>query len=573
LTYRYDNIGNVLSITDTKSFATPQYQRFTYDPLDRLIAAAVTGAITGTYNETYAFNQIGNITNTNRLGNYVYGAKPHAVTNAGSNQYTYDTNGNMLTRIEGSGSQRITYTQQWDAENRLVVVTNTKTLSVTRFVYDGDGNRVLQVRSDGSQTAYVGNLLDIDIRPITSAVVFTPTGWSGRVTRSENGAGVSGASLALIKREACSGNGTLRATIVYGSGGPFGPTVSQPDQPDQSGNGSGTLYLYRADGTFVGAYSTVLSMTEFDWEGIVSISLPPGSYQAYALATVLGSTGYSTLWAFAVSGQERVANTFDTPNSTAPTITSVTPLPFSAQVVITTLLASTLTDVNGNYGLGVTGITYGSCTNSLQLIETAPANYSAVLASAPSPGTVISATEIDYPPVSGGNYPNNNLALASQFASPGQTWKVYYRAGSQLIAMRTITQSGNVLYFMSSDHLGSSSLTTDANGTVVARQLYDAWGNVRSGGGLPTDIGYTSQRLDATGLTYMHARYYSNVLGRFVSADTIVPSGSDPQHFNRYSYVLNNPLAFVDPTGHFTEDALRNYLAGLKKSSDEIDQM
>jgi len=46
------------------------------------------------------------------------------------------------------------------------------------------------------------------------------------------------------------------------------------------------------------------------------------------------------------------------------------------------------------------------------------------------------------------------------------------------------------------------------------------------------------------------ARYYDPTLGRFISADTIAPERSDPQTRNRYSYVLNNPLKYTDPTGH-----------------------
>ena len=57
---------------------------------------------------------------------------------AGSNRYSYDANGNMLTRVEVSGTQRITYTHSWDAENRLAVVTNTVSGQAAQYVYDGD---------------------------------------------------------------------------------------------------------------------------------------------------------------------------------------------------------------------------------------------------------------------------------------------------------------------------------------------------------------------------------------------------------------------------------------------------
>jgi hypothetical protein len=51
-------------------------------------------------------------------------------------------------------------------------------------------------------------------------------------------------------------------------------------------------------------------------------------------------------------------------------------------------------------------------------------------------------------------------------------------------------------------------------------------------------------------LYYYNARYYDPKLARFISPDTIVPDPRNPQALNRYSYVLNNPLKYTDPTGH-----------------------
>jgi RHS repeat-associated protein len=62
---------------------------------------------------------------------------------------------------------------------------------------------------------------------------------------------------------------------------------------------------------------------------------------------------------------------------------------------------------------------------------------------------------------------------------------------------------------------------------------------------------FTGQRLDQSGLYFYNARYYDPQIGRFISADTVVPDPSDPQNLNRYSYVLNNPLKYTDPSGHF----------------------
>ncbi len=54
----------------------------------------------------------------------------------------------------------------------------------------------------------------------------------------------------------------------------------------------------------------------------------------------------------------------------------------------------------------------------------------------------------------------------------------------------------------------------------------------------------------STGLMHYNARYYDPQIGRFISADTIIPNPMDPQQLNRYSYVTNNPVLYRDPTGH-----------------------
>ena len=66
------------------------------------------------------------------------------------------------------------------------------------------------------------------------------------------------------------------------------------------------------------------------------------------------------------------------------------------------------------------------------------------------------------------------------------------------------------------------------------------------------DMLFTGQRLDETGLYYYNARYYDPTIGRFISADTFAQNFTNPQNLNRYSYVLNNPLRYTDPTGWWT---------------------
>jgi RHS repeat-associated protein len=113
-------------------------------------------------------------------------------------------------------------------------------------------------------------------------------------------------------------------------------------------------------------------------------------------------------------------------------------------------------------------------------------------------------------------------------------------------------RQGERLYYFQGDHLGSTSLTTDRAGRLVAETRYQPYGQERwSSGATPTDFGFTGQRHEASfGLLDYNARYYSPVLGRFISPDSIVPAPGSAGGFNRYAYTYNNPLKYVDPSGH-----------------------
>jgi RHS repeat-associated protein len=105
------------------------------------------------------------------------------------------------------------------------------------------------------------------------------------------------------------------------------------------------------------------------------------------------------------------------------------------------------------------------------------------------------------------------------------------------------------------DHLGSASLATNAAGTEVSDERYLPYGATRSGG-VATDYQFAGQKNDgSTGLYYYGARYYDQVVGRFISADTIVPGAGNPQALNRYAYTMNNPVRYTDPSGHCFWDA------------------
>jgi len=126
----------------------------------------------------------------------------------------------------------------------------------------------------------------------------------------------------------------------------------------------------------------------------------------------------------------------------------------------------------------------------------------------------------------------------------------HYSFNGQIIAVRR----GSVLRYTHTDHLGSSSGQTDANGAAIVDSYlrYYAYGGLRSGNPVAstTDRTFTGQKSDGTGLMFYEARYYDPALGTFLSPDTIVPDAGVVIDYNRFLYVRANPLSLNDPTGH-----------------------
>ena len=111
------------------------------------------------------------------------------------------------------------------------------------------------------------------------------------------------------------------------------------------------------------------------------------------------------------------------------------------------------------------------------------------------------------------------------------------------------------------DALNSVDLITDGYGLVVERRSYDTWGKQRKVTWRtddPRDViqqaitnrGYTGhEEITEVGLVHMNGRVYDQELGRFISPDPIIQAPYVTNSFNRYSYVMNNPLKYTDPSG------------------------
>jgi len=113
----------------------------------------------------------------------------------------------------------------------------------------------------------------------------------------------------------------------------------------------------------------------------------------------------------------------------------------------------------------------------------------------------------------------------------------YVYANGQRVA--SISNDGIEYYH--SDYLGSSRVVTDSSGAKTSSLDSYPFGSTLSEFGEITKYKFTGKELDATGLQYFGARYYSSDIGRFTQVDPLGPG---------YAYAVNNPLKFVDPDGN-----------------------
>jgi len=133
----------------------------------------------------------------------------------------------------------------------------------------------------------------------------------------------------------------------------------------------------------------------------------------------------------------------------------------------------------------------------------------------------------------------------------GVTQELYF-IGDKVIYVKQAGQTDKI-YYAFKDHLGSMLNLFDSNATNVFTASYDAWGKQTvSMNTFKFHRGFTGhEHLPEFGLINMNGRMYDPTLGRFISPDPFVQMPDYSQNFNRYSYVLNNPLKYTDPTGEF----------------------
>lgn len=155
-------------------------------------------------------------------------------------------------------------------------------------------------------------------------------------------------------------------------------------------------------------------------------------------------------------------------------------------------------------------------------------------------------------------YDGDGKRVKKYVPGTGETTIFIYDASGKLVAENsTLPAPTQTVSYLTSDHLGSPRINTDQNGNVTARHDYQPFGEeiTRASYGADTNRKqFTSYERDIeSSLDFAQARYYGYTHARFTSPDSFAGTKSNPQTLNRYSYVMNNPLNLIDPTGNVWE--------------------
>jgi RHS repeat-associated protein len=476
------------------------------------------------------------------------GPDSYGNSTVGYTTYGYDANGNQITRAQNGSTQ----TRTFDPEGRITQIIEGNT--TTTMVYDGNGQRIIK-----------------DVNVVTATPTNTPT---ATPTNTALPSGCQAVSWTSGVNVSISGNSIQKTNSNNWDGG----AVSSSGQSITSGNG---YVQAKVDST---QYNVMFGLSNGNSnQGYSDIDFAAHLQGGGALMVYEGGTYKGTFGTYAVndiikvaveSGQVKYYKNGSLFYTSAGDVSY--PLLMDSSIyeigawIKDALICSTGTGSGPGAGTGQ--------DKTASTTATAIAGTSQGESAGPAALNTVSSRTLYI----GSMYEED----ISNTSDPTPPYTSYYTFSGKLVGMRLANQPDSPTdgqLRVVGDHLGSATLVIDTSSTpqVIHRQFYKPYGEVAlQSGTTRTSIGYTGQRLDEdSGLMFYNARFYDPVLSYFVSADTIAPNPAEPQTRNRYSYVLNNPVKYSDPSGHCRKDtaddsdarkACEDYLYQLGRYGIEI---
>lgn len=504
--------------------------------------------------------------------------------NGNISKYTADSLGRVTQMIDPDLG---TWTSQFDAAGQMISQTDGRGQKTT-FTYDAIGRKLSKTTNSGTASAVtmtwtydqartgyynVGFVTTLSDPAGSRTMDYDVLGHQVKMTRT-----IDGSSYTLL---AGFDAGDRMLWTTYPDGGTQG-TPASPLLYDSAGRlksipGYVTKATYDAEGklqTLTNANGTVTTRAYSPQRGwLTGISTVKGSTSLQNLSYTRNSKGLITKLTspFAYEGWTYAYDELDRLTSATNTTSSA----FNQ-----TLTYDAIGNISSNSRLGT--YTYGTRPHAATAAGTNTYDYDAAgnMLTVKQSGTVVRTQTWDG---------DNRLATV---VSAGGNLEFSYDADGNRIeqvedgvirrylnddyevevggaSLRYITLAGIVVArndgttttFVHTDHLGSIQAETDATGAEVHGKAYRPFGEVISESGSLTyePRGYTGQRHDASGLVYLHARYYDPVLARFISADQVIDgNGNDTVGLNRYAYCHNDPINNSDIEGTDTDEQETN---------------
>ncbi len=580
--YEYDKLGNKTYMTDGRGKLTS----YTYTAFGML--KTVTNPDNKT--EAYKYDLSGNmVCVTDKKGNntvYTYDniglLLERKVNETGDSvKYTYDEAGNRSSMEDESG--KVTY--EYDKNNRLKAIKKNSTAQLS-YDYDAIGNVTKVTDLKGYQVDYT---YDAVSRMETVA-------YGGKTTTyqyDDNG-----------RRESITYEGGIKEAYEYDKDNHL---VSMSNKMPNGSVISEYAYEYNLAGRQISktdSYGT--TSYEYDKAGRITKVTAPGKTTVYAYdragnRTSLNETYTSPQPSEYVDGTtgkgiQYILKKSDYTYSSSNTLLKLTERMFDgSSKEIARRTTSYIYDNNGNQlkqsishtlpnniqlRPSVKGTAYGNTTSGSidTLLEKTSYTYDGfnrLKETETIKGGIRTTAEYTYngddlrvsktvkksdndytAEVTNYQYDRQNVILETDASN---NIKARYIKGINYIA-KTDAQS-SLTYFLYNGH-GDVVQTTDEAGTVQNQYDYDIWGNPTLTVETASNaIRYAGEFFDnETGLYYLRARYYDSYTGRFTSEDSYWGEEENPLSLNRYTYCENDPIQYVDPSGHLTDYELDFFL-------------
>lgn len=513
--YTYDELGDRISQQDADNHTT----KYEYDGLGRLTATVLP---MGQRSEV-TYNAVGNVASTTDGNgatiNFVYDERNQLVTKdypgATSVQYTYTSTGRIATEVDARGTTHYAY----DERNRLLSQIDPDGTTIS-YTYDAAGNQK-SVTTPAGATNYTFdqlNRLSTVTDPDGNATTYTYDAASNlTITELPDGTvehrtydslnrltflqttGPSGVISSYAYTLALTGR---RDSVTENTGRKVEYTYDALDRLTQEKitdavNGNRTIsYTYDPAGNR-------LIRTDSD----PSVGLSTYTYDANDRLATETDQGVLSTYAYDANGN---------------TLSKTTG---ASHVSYTWDFDNRLTDADTN-GDGITDEhnVYDAAGNRVS--QTVNGQETRFLLDVTGP-----------------------LAQVLLEYKPGGQISVSYAYGNGLVSQ----ERGGVVSVYHVDGLGSTRALTNVAGQVTDQYIFDAFGRMISQVGTTVNSYlFAGQQRDATlGLDYLRARFMNPATGRFASADSFPGVIQNPLTLNHYIYTGQNPVNFVDPTGHF----------------------